>query len=145
MLTYDQCVQLRDAGFPQPEYQAGQMWYVKNGGNEDDLGLVFPAVLLPDNGSTNLFVATSIHNHTHRLYINPFSLISLAYCPTVEDMLSLLLPGWILTKTKGGNWVVADAATLTPLYLEKTPMAALMEAWIDRRYLFEDTAGSKMG
>lgn len=139
--SFELSKQLRDAGFPQPTFAPGQVWYVKDGQEDGDLGLVYCGVIVLDSYAAGHYVVVNLSNKSYRLPINPFKTQPMAYCPTVEDMLSLLKPEWVLKRTAENNWIVADAATLTPLYLEKTPIAALMEAWVDRRHLFEDAPG----
>jgi hypothetical protein len=139
MLSYKKCIELRDNGFPQPEYAAGQNWYVKHGGNEDELGLTFPAVLVPESGSASLFVAVDVRNYGHRLPINPFSLVSMAYCPTVEDMLSMLKPAFGIQRSGSGKkWLLMQLTTGHPVYVRESLIEMLSDAWIKRRDLFED-------
>lgn len=64
------------------------------------------------------------------------------YCPTVEDMLSLLKPSYNLEREwTGGRWGVFTVEDQVVLYESSLPVL-LVRLWIDHRYVFEDTAGS---
>lgn len=131
MLADIQCLKLKNAGFPQPEIEVGQTWHSPKG-----------ECWIMNYQKSNLETLCDIAVPTMpSLFLDRHFDKSWIYCPTVEDFMSLLKFGYALTRTAEGNWSIVDTNTMTVLYLEKTALGTLFEAWIDRRYLFEDMAG----
>ena len=130
MLSYEKCIELRDNGFPQPDFDPQTFWWRKRFGT----------------GEMVLCVTVEVHDEKGRYMVaslpidsenSPLLKEGAVYCPTVEDMLSMLYFGYTLTRTAEGNWSIVDLNAKTILYLEKTPLEVLYEAFVDRRYLFE--------
>lgn len=127
MLTAIQCLKLKNVGFPQPEIEVGQTWHSPKG-----------ECWIMNYQKSNLETLCDIAVPTMpSLFLDRHFDKSWIYCPTVADMLSLLKFGYALTRTAEGNWSIIDTNTMTILYLEKTALETLFEAWIDRRSLFE--------
>lgn len=133
MLSYDQCVQLRDANFPQPEKEWGQIWANKS----------FMLVITDVNED-----GVNACDWLNEMYsVAQVDRMDLVYCPTVEDMLSLLKPTWRVGRFwgEGESFVMTDLMTNGIVYRDESLIKILQLAWIEHREFFEDTAGSKPG
>jgi len=99
-LSHEECVQLRDAGFPQPDPALGQIWYIDMYGREWWSAMVCKV----DDSLVDVFW---IGGEDGLVNLSRFS--NAVYVPTALDILKELPVGTMLGRRQGGNvltWVV---------------------------------------
>jgi len=104
-LSYEECVQLRDAGFPQPAYAPFQFWYSKSGvdrmiWNIDQFGIGW------------------IHNG--EIHINSPEQFGGVYAPTALDIFKELGEGYHLYQTQRFE----NRSPIDPLWAVDSPKDA---------------------
>jgi len=138
MLSYEKCCELRDAGFPQPVNVAtGQAWYSPQVPEYPQLLSILKNVSDAEKGPVVCVTMLEMLTDPRQFYHEIDIIGNWVYCHTVEDMLSMLKSEYVLRKTEERKWAIVLVPGKGALYLEKTPLETLFEAFVDRRYLFE--------
>jgi len=135
MLSYKKCIELRDNGFPQPEPAFGQFWYAWEG--ITTVGEVF---------ETEQGILVGVHPMGGGFLVEPINIC--VYSPTVEDMLSMLSPGYCLERVVGSGWAVIYWKVnkeRVVIQMGGSPIDVLAKAWVNRRDIFEDNGRQEGG
>lgn len=113
---------LRDAGFPQPEFATGQIWYNQFGsatfiGRKD----------CDNHGNTTFFCTSLLTGRTEEM--RPIKEDAI-FDPTATDILKDLGLGYGLYVSESGNaFVCRDLSTI---WTDENPAEACAKAWLDR-------------
>lgn len=117
-VSFETAKRLKEAGFPQPDYEFGQLWY-----SEDE--------------RQQAFVGTGQMELLRQHYVG-----KMVFAPTATDILEQLGEYWTLRKRGAGNWIVAEQSHEERMVSHKihaSPHEAAALAWLN----LNETKGEK--
>jgi len=124
IITYKTAVRLKNAGFPQPEPEAGQFWYLQSG-------------IIAWVAKKRPFDQFLLCDELGEPFIAMYLVFGedLVFAPTATDILRELKSDFDLSGLEDGNWMVIKRATadqLTPIaYLvHDSPAESAAAAWL---------------
>ena len=118
--TYETAKAMRDAGFPQPEFATGQIWYNQYG------AATFIGRKDCDNHGNTTFFCTSLRTgRTEEMRPTKEDAI---FAPTATDILRELGLGYGLYVSESGNTFVCRE--LSTIWTDENPAESCAKAWL---------------
>ena len=136
MLSFETAVRLKDAGFPQPAPQFGQLWYDED---QDVIAVVGAGDPWDDDahGVFQLVWSVAKSSADGVFETNNVEMAKWAYCPTDSDLLKALGQKYVLwfdESPKVSQWFCAETGNLPSEagrpFGGKSPAEACAEAWL---------------
>ena len=131
MLSYEKCLELKNAGFPQPEIKIGGAWYLKSKYATEE-GVFLCSLVTYSNLPEPFTIGIAMIEGEKKMVEVPGP-DYLAYCPSVEDMLSLLAPQYSIRRSGGRNkWLLMETETVHPVYMRENLLEMLADAFLGK-------------
>ncbi len=141
IVTFETAQRLKEAGFPQPEFEPGQIWHRKNKEGQNERQYIVKNWLanrvFAIECATGSFYKDVVFNskdltgHNYAMWSK-----SLVFAPTATDILRQM-PGFSVLFLDNGNsagWTVLNHANECFAFHEHNPAEAVAQAWLSLRF-----------